>query len=481
MASRAFLGTRIVGPAFSAIALLAVFVLLLWSRFGSMGQSLWNDEAYSAVYFIRSGPPKILTRYIPNNHLLFNLLAWATARRFGESEIAYRFWGVAPACAAVVLVAMWLWNEQEATVAIAFSLLATMNLLLLELGREARGYGLTFLAQAGLLVVGQHALARRRGSLLLPYAAFGLLGTLTLPVFGLTFAAGACVLACERSLRRWVVVMLLVSAAVIGVFYGGIASQLFASSAQEFGERLPWYAPVAAPIRHFVLRTAMVLFAPTADASIVESLLALLVVLGCRRLWRQRKVQLAALLLVPIVASYACLAALRVFVEARFLSFLAINVTVLLALGVAECLWLVRRPRWLEVIAAGAMAAACVPPLERFVDVVRSTHALPRENFRDAAAIVRASGLSRVVTNSARPVGLFYYLPGVVRVEDPDQLEKDFCTASDGIAFIEHPFEAPTADVGCLERRGAVRERVLQREREEHIDVWMLYPQCDEP
>ena len=58
---------------------------LLLSRLADLDKSFWFDEVITARYFVRSGPRGILSGpYVPNNHELFSLLAWATTRTFGE-------------------------------------------------------------------------------------------------------------------------------------------------------------------------------------------------------------------------------------------------------------------------------------------------------------------------------------------------------------------------------------------------------------
>ena len=458
-----------------SIALLVVMAALLWSRVGAMEQSLWNDEAYTATFFVRGGPATILSRYIPNNHVLFSLLTCWTTRTFGESEIAYRVWGVGPAGGAVALGVVWLWRRQGALAAITFAALLTVNLLALELGREARGYGLALFAQASVVVSAKRALERPSIGYFALYSFAGALGTLTLPIFGLSLAFTSVVLLVATRARA-LVLSLGVCVVVIVMVYAPLLRQMLASSTQEFGSPLPWYGPVVAPLEQLLLRTMSVIFFPMVPSAVILSLLVALVAFGCRRLQRTDDAQDVWLLLVPVVGSYAVLALLGLFVEDRFQSFLMINLTMLIAMGVAECSYVLHGWMLAEWAWIGMLALVGLSGWQRFADIAHRTHELPRENFKAAAAVVRASKIGRVVTNSARPVGWFFYLPGVVRVLPANRLVEEFCDSTEGIVFIDHPFRASPVNTRCLEEAGAFRHRVLQRERDDYIDVWVRFP-----
>ena len=80
---------------------------LVGSRLVGLGQSFWHDEVVAVEDFIRAGPHEILAG--PDlSHELFSLLAWATSRVVGESEIAFRLWSAVPFMAGVALVTVWL-------------------------------------------------------------------------------------------------------------------------------------------------------------------------------------------------------------------------------------------------------------------------------------------------------------------------------------------------------------------------------------
>ena len=95
------------------ISILLAAVMLLWSRTTGLRVGFWNDEAFSAFYFIDHGPWAIFVgagvpaEYSLNNHRLFSLLAWATTAVLGPSEFAYRIGAVDPGLLTALTVSVW--------------------------------------------------------------------------------------------------------------------------------------------------------------------------------------------------------------------------------------------------------------------------------------------------------------------------------------------------------------------------------------
>ena len=132
--------------------------------------------------------------YIPNNHELFSLLAWATASVFGESEAVLRLPSVLPFIAGVALVTWWLHVRLGALSGLLFLFLATVSPLLLDITRQARGYGLAFLAMSVLVVCALELRDREDTRLVDRALCGGVVGTCTLPHFGVAFLAIGAVL-----------------------------------------------------------------------------------------------------------------------------------------------------------------------------------------------------------------------------------------------------------------------------------------------
>ena len=189
---------------YGALVVLGVlFAALVWSRFSLLGQSFFRDEAFTAVHYVDRGPHAILFgRSVPNNHVLFSLLAWITTKHGGQSEAVYRIWSVVPATAAAGVIAWWAWRRVSPFTAVMTVLLTLVAPIHFLLAPQARGYGLAFLAGAGMLVGAIQAGEDGRSRDIAVFAAFGLVGILTLPVFALAFLAQAAVLVALPALRR---------------------------------------------------------------------------------------------------------------------------------------------------------------------------------------------------------------------------------------------------------------------------------------
>ena len=78
--------------------------------------------------------------------------------------------------------------------------------MLFDLSREARGYGIAFLAMSILTIAALGGLEDIRDPDARSFFFAGFVGTLTLPVFGLAFVGTAAALLIPRNLRRRVAI-----------------------------------------------------------------------------------------------------------------------------------------------------------------------------------------------------------------------------------------------------------------------------------
>jgi hypothetical protein len=201
---------------------------------------------------------------------------------------------------------------------------------------------------------------------------------------------------------------------------------------------------------------------------------------GAILLWRAGEQMLFALLVTPLIFSYAAFTVADFFIEPRFGSFLLFHTLVLAACGVGGLLAALP-PGWGRSAAVAAAALIAGLAILHSVRASDALHELPRENFKQAARLAREVGARRVFTDSTRPQGLQWYLGVDAVAQRPnEELERDFCTTRDAIVYIEHPYrgagEGPPPDLSCLRRRGAEMARVHQRDRGGRIDVWSLTP-----
>src|SRR6185503_9358282 len=124
-----------------------------------------------------------------------------------------------PFLAGVVLVTAWLHVRLGALSGILFLFLATVSPLLLDITRQARGYGLAFLAMCVVVVAALEALRTGRAWLVFAMCVAGVLGAWTLPQVALAFLPTGAVLVLDRRTRIGAVAGLVVSALLIVGFY----------------------------------------------------------------------------------------------------------------------------------------------------------------------------------------------------------------------------------------------------------------------
>jgi hypothetical protein len=281
-----------------------------------------------------------------------------------------------------------------------------------------------------------------------------------------------------------VLVMLVAVGAVVLLLYAPVLSDIIDTTGTVSGGPLPWHSPLTGPLEH-LLQPNLDLLAdrPTDAYAIVTNrtdqiIAGTVAVVGAIGLWRAGSRTLLALLAVPPLFTYTVLTVGRFHVHERYGSFLLFHALLLAAAGIVA---LVRAfpAGLLRYAAAGVAVALAAVTFVNAVDRSRRYHDLPGENFKRVAEIVDGHPARQVLTDSTRPDGLRYYLPDRNLVVLPrEQLEAAFCSSNPPPIYIEHPFrgagEPPPPSIACLVRKGAVRIRARQRDRDQHIDVWLL-------
>src|SRR2546426_1153516 len=106
---------------------MAMAGLAVWSRFVALGRSLWLDAAYSLVTYVQPGPAAAFHHYVPNDHMLFEQLAWVVRALGAHCTSAFRLVSVVPSLGSILVVALWLWRGQERVAMLAFLLLAVTS------------------------------------------------------------------------------------------------------------------------------------------------------------------------------------------------------------------------------------------------------------------------------------------------------------------------------------------------------------------
>jgi hypothetical protein len=451
---------------------------LLWSRLFDLGHSFWYDELYFVAHFVREGPGQILAGpYVPNDHELYGLLTWAAASLIGESETAFRLLSALPFVAGVVVVTAWLHTRVRPLAGLLYVFLATVSPLLFDVSRQARGYGLAYLAMSVLMVAALEANRTSSGKAVATACAAGVIGTWTLPHFGIAFAATALVLLADRRLRRPALIGLLVSGVAIAAWYGPHLAQIHASSQHEDGFRMSTEWLVTAPIDQILLPGLIwidgVVLLP--GAIWLPLVLLALLVMGSSPLLHERRP--ALILCSGVVATILVFWATQTYVFTRFLSYLLVPSLMLAATGASFIL--VRPPgrrpailRSLVCVVAIALLAA------RFVTIAPDDVRLPREANRDAAEFIdqQSSRKSLVLVYTLLPEGLAFYLDRPIQPLTESTVARRVCSAAQPIVYVMQPMTIKLVDVPCLDRAGVRRGRFRQYARGGEIDVWFVPP-----
>ena len=448
---------------------------LAFTRLALLGHSFWLDEAIFVKQYVRGGPREILTGGL--SHELYALIDWATASAFGESEVAFRLWSAVPFIAGVAIVTTWLHRRAGALAGLLFLFLATVSPLLLDVSRQARGYGLAFFFMSVLMVAALEAGSNGRTGAIVAMCTAGVAGTWTLPQFGFAFVATGAVVALNRRARLGVAIGLPLSVAAILLWYAPHLDQVRGASQVAVGTvqiQTAWLA--TAPIDQILVPALVWLEAPTLEPSfgwLPFVLLAAVVMASSPflRSWTSALVVLAG----PI-ATVVALWYVDAFVAPRFVSFLLVPLFILLATGASEVLAsiprrhaIVRAAACLVAVGALALHFAVVAP-----DVVR----LPREANRDAAELIeaRAGAGTPVLAQLRDPAGLDFYLDRPFRVLTTSEVVPRVCSSKQPLVYVMQPQAITLVDVPCLERAGTEHVRFRQYARGGEINVWFVPP-----
>lgn len=455
--------------------------VLVWSRLTNLDRGYCCDEVPTVVDFIRAGPGTILAgAYAPNNHELYSLVGWATSAALGESEIALRLWAAVPFIAGVIVVTTWLHIRTGPASGILFLSLATLSPLLLDITRQARGYGLAFLAMSVMIVAALETCRSPRTSMTLAFFVSGVVGTWTLPHFGIAFTCTGAVLLTQAHHRvRWAggLGLSLVAAAA---WYTPHVDDIMGYSSQPYGAPIGNAWAITAPLDQTLIPALIyideVLLRPGLGSAVV--VIALAVLIGSSPLIRSW--DSALILGAGVVATVAAFWATGTFVVPRFLSFLLVPLFMLLASGMAAILAssvASRRVGARTVLAVMTLGAVALIQTPLMVKIAR----LPRVAATEAAAAISAGVpvSTPVLVYMPYPRDFAFHLGrSVERARTPQQLRR-VCTALREVVFVRHQWPLPPETARCTRRVGTRHVRIEQYARGGEIDVWFIPPAAD--
>ena len=456
------------------VAYVGLGAALLWSRLADLGHSLWNDEILLVEGYVRAGPRHILSG--PDlNHELMALLAWLTTSVVGESEIALRLLSAVPFVAAAVVVAAWLHRRRGVLSAMLFVFLATVSPLLLDITRQARGYGLAFLAMSLVVVAALEALRTGNAWAVIAMCAAGVLGAWTLPQLAIAFVAVGAVLVSDSRTRVTAAAGLVVSIAAIAAWYAPHTGAVHSAAQIPDGIQIgfPWV--LTAPIDQILLPALIWIDGTALAAGVIWLPLVVLVAIVAAASPFFRDWRMALVLCAGPVATVSVLWLEQAYVIPRYLSFLLAPWFILLATGAAEILErLPRRPALgRTVICLTAIGILGI----RFVGLAPDVVRLPREAHRDVARVIeKGAPGTPVLAYMRNPTNLTFYLGRPVDHLDAGTVAARVCNATRPVYYVRQPLGNADVRVPCLSRPGVRQDGFRQYARGGRMDVWLVPP-----
>lgn len=458
-------------------ALVAYAVLgtaLVATRAIGLDNGFWHDEIVAVREFVREGIDEIVLG-AGLSHQLFSVLAWGTSSVVGESELALRLVSVLPFLAGVGLMTWWLHVRAGPLSAVLFLFFSTVSPLLLDISRQARGYGLGFLAMALVIVGAMEALRDPRTRHLALLCAGGLIGTLTLPNFAIAFVATSAVLLTVSALRWRTALGVGVTLALAALWYAPHRSGLSEVSQTPYGNRIAPLEAFTAPFDQILLPGLMRLDGETPAQSLAWLPLVAAIAIPVALSPLLRSARKAWVLCAGTVASVLALVVSGAYVVPRYTSFLLVPAFVLLATGCAAVLGQVRtRPplvRTVIVVGLVVLLLAAFP-----ANAVRVT-GLPREAHRDVARLIQAATdpSTMVYVVVPQPDDLRFYLDRPVASVRTSGAAR-VCEQPRGVVLVEQRWRVPVVDLPCLDRPDVRHETLEQYARGGRIDVWFIPP-----
>ena len=453
----------------------ALGALLAWSRLAGLDGGFCCDEISTVVGFVREGPREILAGpYIPNNHELFSLLAWATSYLFGESEVALRLLAAAPFIAGVVVATAWLHVRLSPLSGVLFLLLATISPLLLDITRLARGYGLAFLAMSVMLIA---ALETRRAPgtwWTIAFFVAGVAGSWTLPHFTIAFVTIAAVLLAHRPLRTACFVGSAVSLLAIIVFYAPHIGDIVDSSEQSYGIPIRTAWVLTAVLDQTLVPALSVLDETLAHPSVASLVFAsaLGVVMAFSPLLRRWDT--ALIVAAGVVVTIGAFWLTGTHVVPRFFSFLLVPLFMLLASGAAAAI--ARARSWSGALVTALALAALAVVGVRAAPLLAEIPRTPRESLREVAAMIEeVAPTAPVVARMPYAADLRFHLGRPVLPASATDVARACANRQTTVFVVQEWLIAPVS-IPCVDRPGTRHYRFTQYARGEAIDVWVVPP-----
>ena len=392
----------------------------LLSRIGIGALSIWLDESVS-VYSSRTAwwPPIDALQTESVRYMSFYYLLLSAWTHLGNSEVILRSLSVVFAALSIPVAyafAARFFGQRAAAIA---AVLLSVNSLLIEYAREARGYTLLVFLVCGSMLMFALAVERRSTAVWLGWAVATALGAYV--HWFVVFVVAAQMIVLPLAPREgWRVRDLLLAIVVVGVIVAPLALVVLTSGAPG----VDWIsAPTLGDVPEMFVAVA------GGSALVAATYLAASVVGVVRapkrasRFGRWSMALVVAWLLVPLAGSFLASAVVPMFID-RYLILVTPAVAILAALGIASF-----DRVWITVVLGGALlcgsgAAALENTRAVRHEDWRSTVAYVLDQTQPGDGIIFYSGSTRqpfeyYVERSGKNPPLPIYPPGPWRVDQP--------------------------------------------------------------
>jgi hypothetical protein len=458
------------------LSYLVLGATLVFSRLVGLDKSYWFDEVVTVTDFVRAGPRHIIAGS-GISHELYSLLAWATASTIGESEAALRMWSAVPFIAGAAVVTIWLHRRLSPIAGLLFLFLATTSPLLLDISRQARGYGLAFFAMSLLVVGALEATQSARNAAIAAMLVGGVVGSWTLPQFTIAFVATIVVVALDPGLRTRVVVGGLIACAAVAAWYAPHLAKVHEAAIVDNGVQIDGAWILTAPFDQVLLPTLLWIEGMVLFPGVTWVPLAVLAALVMASSPYVRDLRTSLVLCAGPMVTIIFFWAVQAYYWPRYLSFLVVPMFVLLSSGGAAVLErLTSRPAVLRTVVV--VVAVCFLAVN-FASVAPDVMRLPRQANRNAAELIetRGSTATPVLTYMTGPRSIVFYLGRRVDNLDGKDVATGVCRRPVPVAYVMEPFGVPPVDVPCLRGRpGVTHYRFDQYAGGHQMNVWFVPP-----
>ena len=358
---------------------------------------------------------------------------------------------------------------------VLFLFFSTVSPLLLDITRQARGYGLAILAMALVVVGAMEAQRDPRTRYVVLLCAGGLVGTMTLPNFAVAFVATSVVLLTLPALRWQAVLGVGSTLALTALWYAPHRDELSEVAQTPYGNRIGPLEAVTAPFDQILLPGLMRLDGETPIQSLAWLPIVAVTAIPVAMSPYLRNARTAWILGAGIVASVLALAVSGAHVVPRYASFLLVPAFVLLATGCAAILGRLRKrpPLARTVIVVGLIALLLIAFPANALHVT----GLPREAHRDVARLIEdeTDPSTIVYVVMPQPDDLRFYLDRRVASVSSSRAAR-VCEQKAAVVLVEQPWRVPTVEIPCLDRPTVRHETFEQYARGGRIDVWFIPP-----